>query len=53
LGYKIVAFDSKWKWKGYVDPSIRDDVFYIRIEDAISFIHNCKPKDEHWLIEVV
>jgi len=51
--FRIVAFTKKWKFKGYVDPSIRDSVSYIQVEDAISFIRTAhKPKGERWLIEV-
>ena len=51
--YNIVAFTKDWKFKGYVDPSIRDNVLWIRIEDAMQFRKDNKPKDEFWLIKVV
>lgn len=52
MAYKIVAFTKDWKFKGYVDPSLRDDVAWICIADAISYILINKPKDEYWLIMV-
>jgi len=51
--YRIIAFDKNWKYKGMVDPSIRDNVDWIRIEDAISFIENNKPESEYWLIKLI
>ena len=52
LSFRIAAFIDKWKFKGYVDPSLRDSVSWRYIDDAIRFIKDNKPKDEVWLIEV-
>jgi hypothetical protein len=51
MAYRVVAFDKDWKFKGYIDPSIRDDVVWIRAEDAFNYIRTNKPEDEHWLVE--
>jgi hypothetical protein len=50
--FVIVAFDEKWKRKAIVDPSLRDDIIWIRSEDALNFIKANKPKNEHWLIQI-
>jgi hypothetical protein len=50
--YNIVAFTSDWKYKGIVDPSLRNNVKWIAVSSALDFIRFNKPKDEHWLIEI-
>ena len=50
--YRVVAFTKDWNFKGYIDPSLRDNVSWIRLEDAVLFIEQNKPKDEYWLIMI-
>jgi len=54
LAYDIVAFDKDWLFKGHIDPSGRSEsLLWIHFKSALAFIKANKPKDEHWLIEVI
>jgi hypothetical protein len=49
--FDIQAFTETWEYKGKVDPSLRDNVVWGKIDDALAFIKHNKPNGEHWLIQ--